>query len=68
MATEQSNDARREALYRELELQLDLAIRGIHVDAEEIDKLDDKSAGALRTASAASPPAFKQERPSDLPK
>ncbi len=50
--------ARKEALYKELELQLDLAINGITVDSEEIGKLDAVYARRLTSISHATPLSF----------
>ncbi len=58
MAYSGDRKALKESLYNELELQLDLAIQGISVDAGEIGKLNTSHATELLNATAASPLAF----------
>ena len=55
MAHTDHNKAVKDSLYKELELQLDLAIQGISVEAEEINKLSSDHANELLSANASSP-------------
>jgi hypothetical protein len=54
----QHNKALKESLYKELELQLDLAIQGISVDVDEIGKLSSSNVDALSTLTDAFPLAY----------
>lgn len=54
----QNNKALKEALYKELELQLDLSIQGISVDADEISKLNSDYGHTLSIVSDAYPLAY----------
>jgi len=54
----QNNKALKEALYKELELQLDLSIQGINVDEDEISKLNSDYGHTLSTLSDAFPLAY----------
>jgi len=52
------NTALKDALYRELELQLDLGIHGVSVDSDEVRKLGSEHAKKLSASTAASPLSF----------
>ncbi|TLU54129.1 MAG: hypothetical protein FDX18_11500, partial [Chlorobium sp.] len=52
---ETNNEALKAALYKEVELQLDLAIHGVSVDEDEVSKLTTANARELPGASPATP-------------
>ncbi len=52
---ETNNEALKAALYKEVELQLDLAVHGVSVDEDEVSKLTTANARELPGASPATP-------------
>ena len=58
MATEQKRSALKEALYKELELQLDIAIQGVTVDGDETSKLSQSNATILSELTDAYPHSY----------
>jgi len=52
------NQALKAALYQELEQRLDITIKGVSVDPEEVQRLDPKGVNAEALSRAYQPPAF----------